>query len=158
MASLVAATHMSTGARAPSCQAVDHGSGTNLQPTGLPFRKSEVVHGVACETGVSRRSLDRREMMVMSGAALLSLGAGVGTAHAAKGEIETAEEAATNPLIQKLLATSKANKAANDAARLEDYYRRNFKEYFEFVEGSVRNKKEMTPAEKAIVEWLAKNK
>ena len=101
MASLVAATHVSTGARAPSCQAVDHGSGTNLQPTGLPFRKREVVHGVACETGVSR-SLDRREMMVMSGAALLSLGAGAGAAHAAKGEIETAEEAATNPLIQSM--------------------------------------------------------
>jgi hypothetical protein len=42
--------------------------------------------------------------------------------------------------------------------RLDDFYKRNYKEYFEFVEGSVRNKKELSEAEKGIVEWLAKHK
>ncbi|KAG6554039.1 hypothetical protein Mapa_003954 [Marchantia paleacea] len=67
---------------------------------------------------------------------------------------------AGNALIQKLLARSKANKEKNDKARLDDYYRRNYKEYFEFVEGTIRNKKkeELTEAEKGIIEWLAKNK
>jgi len=97
--------------------------------------------------------------MVASGAAMVvSLGGVVEAAHAAAGAIETAEEAASNPLIQKLLESSRANKAAYDEARLQDYYKRNFKEYFEFVEGSVRNKQELTPAEKAIVEWLKNNK
>lgn len=111
MASLVAA-QLSTGARTPISQAVDHGAAANgisLHPTVLPFRKREIVHGAACETIDGSRSLgflDRREvianMIVASGAALLSLGAGVDAAHAAKGEIETAEEAATNPLIQSM--------------------------------------------------------
>jgi hypothetical protein len=58
----------------------------------------------------------------------------------------------------ELLERSRANKAKNDKERLDDFYKRNYKEYFEFVEGSVRNKKELSEAEKSIVEWLAKHK
>jgi hypothetical protein len=109
MASLVAATPISTRARTPICiQAVDHSTSTGRSTTALPFRKRGAdLHGAACEKSRSVKLLDRREMMakmtMASGAAaLLSLGAGVGAADAAKGEIETAEEAASNPLIQSM--------------------------------------------------------
>jgi hypothetical protein len=78
--------------------------------------------------------------------------------NAAAGEVEGPAAAAKNELIQKLLERSRANKAKNDKERLDDFYKRNYKEYFEFVEGSVRNKKELSEAEKGIVEWLAKHK
>eukprot|EP00240_Pyramimonas_obovata_P007279 CAMPEP_0118940534 /NCGR_PEP_ID=MMETSP1169-20130426/31675_1 /TAXON_ID=36882 /ORGANISM="Pyramimonas obovata, Strain CCMP722" /LENGTH=153 /DNA_ID=CAMNT_0006885049 /DNA_START=181 /DNA_END=639 /DNA_ORIENTATION=- len=41
-----------------------------------------------------------------------------------------------SPLIQALLAKSKENKDKYDKERLEDYYRRNFTDYFDFVAGS----------------------
>eukprot|EP01018_Ginkgo_biloba_P015056 Gb_15759 [translate_table: standard] len=62
-----------------------------------------------------------------------------------------------NELIEKLLQKSNANKAKYDKERLDDYYKRNYKEYFEFVEGTVR-KENPSDAEKGILEWLRKNK
>lgn len=38
----------------------------------------------------------------------------------------------------ELLARSKANKEKYDKERLESYYRRNFKEYFQFEAGAAR--------------------
>lgn len=103
----------------------------------------------------------RREMVkraVLPGAALLISMTVSRSVNAAAGEVEGPAAAAKNELIQKLLERSRANKAKNDKERLDDFYKRNYKEYFEFVEGSVRNKKELSEAEKGIVEWLAKHK
>jgi hypothetical protein len=103
----------------------------------------------------------RREMVkraVLPGAALLISMTVARSVNAAAGEVEGPAAAAKNELIQKLLERSRANKAKNDKERLDDFYKRNYKEYFEFVEGGVRNKKELSEAEKGIVEWLAKHK
>ncbi|XP_059448299.1 uncharacterized protein LOC132179575 [Corylus avellana] len=62
-------------------------------------------------------------------------------------------------LLQKYLKKSEQNKAKNDKERLESYYKRNYKDYFEFVEGSLKEKKEqLSESEKGILDWLQKNK
>ncbi|ONK75924.1 uncharacterized protein A4U43_C03F22010 [Asparagus officinalis] len=63
-------------------------------------------------------------------------------------------------LLQEYIKKSKENKARNDKERLDDYYKRNYKDYFELVEGSVQGKSEeqLSEAEKQIREWLRKNK
>uniref|UniRef100_A0A0A0K7Q0 Uncharacterized protein n=1 Tax=Cucumis sativus TaxID=3659 RepID=A0A0A0K7Q0_CUCSA len=58
----------------------------------------------------------------------------------------------------RYLKKSEENKEKNDKERLESYYKRNYKDYFEFVEGSVKNKNELSEAEKGIVEWLKRSK
>ena len=44
--------------------------------------------------------------------------------------------------------------------RRDDVYKRNYKDYFGFMEGLVREKKveELTESEKGILAWLDKNK
>ncbi|KAB5520665.1 hypothetical protein DKX38_024984 [Salix brachista] len=44
--------------------------------------------------------------------------------------------------------------------RMDSYYKRNYKDYFDFVEGSLRGKNEqdLTESEKGILDWLQKNK
>lgn len=46
------------------------------------------------------------------------------------------------------------------AQRLDSYYRRNYKDYFELVEGSNQGKQDelLTESEKEIRRWLEKNK
>ncbi|KAE8645839.1 uncharacterized protein LOC101214221 [Cucumis sativus] len=61
-------------------------------------------------------------------------------------------------LLKRYLKKSEENKEKNDKERLESYYKRNYKDYFEFVEGSVKNKNELSEAEKGIVEWLKRSK
>ncbi|KAF8019907.1 hypothetical protein BT93_G0563 [Corymbia citriodora subsp. variegata] len=62
-------------------------------------------------------------------------------------------------LLDKYLKKSDENKAKNDKERLESYYKRNYKDYFEFVEGSLRNKTDqLTESEKGILDWLKSNK
>jgi hypothetical protein len=62
-------------------------------------------------------------------------------------------------LLQKYLKKSQDNTAKNDKERLDSYYKRNYKDYFEFVEGSLQGKKEeLTESEKGILDWLKKNK
>lgn len=63
-----------------------------------------------------------------------------------------------SPFVQRLLDQSKANKAKYDKQRLDDYNKRNWGDYFRFIEGSVRNKKDPTEAERAILQWLENNK
>lgn len=53
---------------------------------------------------------------------------------------------------------SRINKDKYNQQRLDDYNRRNWGDYFRFIEGSVRNKKDLSENEKAILEWLEKNK
>jgi len=44
--------------------------------------------------------------------------------------------------------------------RLDSYYKRNYKDYFEFVEGSLKGKEgqQLTESEKGILDWLKSNK
>jgi len=63
-------------------------------------------------------------------------------------------------LLQDYVKRSKENKEKNDKERLDDFYKRNYKDYFGFMEGSVREKpaEELTESEKGILAWLDKNK
>ncbi|GMI78713.1 hypothetical protein like AT1G49975 [Hibiscus trionum] len=63
-------------------------------------------------------------------------------------------------LLKRYLKKSEENKAKNDKERMENYYRRNYKDYFEFVEGTLSGKEEqqLTEAEKGILDWLKANK
>ncbi|KAK9828736.1 hypothetical protein WJX72_001805 [[Myrmecia] bisecta] len=67
---------------------------------------------------------------------------------------------ATSPLIQGLLEKSLANKEKYRAQRLQDYYRRNFKDYFDFEGGSVQAGKArgLSPeTTQKIQQWLKDN-
>ncbi|GLU09034.1 hypothetical protein SLE2022_259140 [Rubroshorea leprosula] len=63
-------------------------------------------------------------------------------------------------LLKKYLKKSEENKVKNDKERLDSYYKRNYKDYFEFVEGAAKGKKEdeLTESEKGILDWLKSNK
>ncbi|KAL6637783.1 hypothetical protein ACP70R_025355 [Stipagrostis hirtigluma subsp. patula] len=63
-------------------------------------------------------------------------------------------------LLREYLKKSKDNKEKNDKERLDDYYKRNYKDYFGLIEGPAREKNEedRTESEKRILEWLDKNK
>lgn len=63
-----------------------------------------------------------------------------------------------NPLIQDLLAKTAANRDRRSKERLNDYYKRNFKEYFEFIEGSNMDTLGISPeTQKEIRQWLDEN-
>ncbi|CAN7083203.1 hypothetical protein Bca4012_097952 [Brassica carinata] len=66
----------------------------------------------------------------------------------------------SDQLLQKYLKKSEENKTKNDKERLDSYYKRNYKDYFEFVEGSTKGKTEaeLSESEKRILEWLKANK
>ncbi|GMY38741.1 Photosystem I reaction centre subunit N [Fagus crenata] len=62
-------------------------------------------------------------------------------------------------ILKKYLKRSEENKAKNDKERLDSYYKRNYKDYFEFVEGSLKGKEgPLTESEKGILDWLRRNK
>ncbi|XP_076959750.1 uncharacterized protein LOC143635892 [Bidens hawaiensis] len=61
-------------------------------------------------------------------------------------------------LLQKYLKKSQENKTKNDKERLDSYYKRNYKDYFAYEEGTFRQKKELTETEKGILDWLQANK
>ncbi|CAK7330199.1 unnamed protein product [Dovyalis caffra] len=63
-------------------------------------------------------------------------------------------------LLKKYLKKSEENKTKNDKERMDSYYKRNYKDYFDLVEGSLRgkNEQELTETEKGILDWLKKNK
>lgn len=62
-------------------------------------------------------------------------------------------------LLQKYLKKSEENKAKNDKERMDSYYKRNYKDYFEFESGALRAKKgELSDAEKGVLQWLDANK
>ncbi|XP_052173646.1 uncharacterized protein LOC127788963 [Diospyros lotus] len=68
-------------------------------------------------------------------------------------------ESGRTELLKRYLKKSEENKAKNDKERLDSYYKRNYKDYFDFVEGSLKGKKEpLTESEKGILDWLRSNK
>ncbi|KAM3294281.1 hypothetical protein ACQJBY_037287 [Aegilops geniculata] len=62
-------------------------------------------------------------------------------------------------LLQDYVKRSKENKEKNDKERRDAVYKRNYKDYFGFMEGPVREKpvEELTESEKGILAWLDKN-
>ena len=69
-------------------------------------------------------------------------------------------DAATSPFIQELLAKTAAKKDERTQERLNDYYKRNFKDYFEFEAGSIRAGKARgisDESQQAILQWLERN-
>ncbi|KAF9621150.1 hypothetical protein IFM89_016644, partial [Coptis chinensis] len=104
--------------------------------------KTRTIHPVLRKTELRRRGL------------LLSVIFGSSTALAAQ-----ADDSRT-ALLQKYLKKSEENKAKNDKDRRDDFYKRNYKDYFEFMKGSLEGKKEeqLTESEKGILEWLKTNK
>lgn len=43
--------------------------------------------------------------------------------------------------------------------RVDSYYKRNYKDYFEFIEGSLKGKDgKVSEAQKGILDWLEANK
>ncbi|XP_057963844.1 uncharacterized protein LOC131154991 [Malania oleifera] len=64
-----------------------------------------------------------------------------------------------NEILKKYLKKSEENKAKNDKERLNSYYKRNYKDYFELVEGSLKGKTEpLSESDKGILDWLRRNK
>ncbi|KAE9589341.1 putative photosystem I reaction centre subunit N [Lupinus albus] len=62
-------------------------------------------------------------------------------------------------LLQKYLKKSEENKEKNDKERLESYYKRNYKDYFESMEGTLNGKDgQLSETEKGIQDWLRSNK
>ncbi|KAI3431028.1 uncharacterized protein J3R85_008092 [Psidium guajava] len=104
-------------------------------------RKSRAAPGCSRQPGVgTRRSL-----------LLLSTAAAAATTPQAAGSSQT-------ELLKRFLKKSEENKAKNDKERLESYYKRNYMDYFQFEEGSLRNKEQLTESEKGILDWLRRNK
>lgn len=89
----------------------------------------------------------------------LSLGMGASSANATN-SFGSGLDDEDSPLIQELLARSKENKEKYDKERLDDYYKRNFGDYFGFVVGSepANQSPEALENRRAIEAWMEKNK
>ncbi|KAL2324294.1 hypothetical protein Fmac_023352 [Flemingia macrophylla] len=63
-------------------------------------------------------------------------------------------------LLEKYQKKSQENKEKNDKERLDSYYRRNYKDYFELMEGTLKRKEDgqLSDTERGILDWLQKNK
>jgi len=65
---------------------------------------------------------------------------------------------ASSPYIQELLRRTDEKKDERKAARLNDYYRRNYGDYFQFMEGSNMNNSGIdAETQKQIKAWLEEN-
>ncbi|KAG6416093.1 hypothetical protein SASPL_123517 [Salvia splendens] len=62
-------------------------------------------------------------------------------------------------LLDKYLKKSQENRVKNDKERLDNYYKRNYKDYFGLLEGDLkqRQKEDLSETEKGILEWLETN-
>nr|AFK36578.1 unknown [Lotus japonicus] len=62
-------------------------------------------------------------------------------------------------LLKKYQKKSEENKEKNGKERLDSYYKRNYKDYFELMEGTLKGKDgELSETEKGIRDWLQSNK
>ncbi|KAG8062473.1 hypothetical protein GUJ93_ZPchr0003g18067 [Zizania palustris] len=108
------------------------------------FHQSAAKHLQPLVTLAQRNSISRRGLLTLL------------TSTAAIPEASESRKA----LLQEYLNKSKENKEKNDKERLDDYYKRNYRDYFGLIEGAAREKKqdELTESEKGILEWLDKNR
>eukprot|EP00955_Chlamydomonas_euryale_P113363 366212-Chlamydomonas_euryale.AAC.27 len=82
-------------------------------------------------------------------------------AHAEKNLPNKEVNDAESPYIQELLRKTAEKKDERKQERLNDYYRRNFKEYFDFEAGSSsagRSRGISSETQAQIAEWLEQNK
>ncbi|KAK7269937.1 hypothetical protein RIF29_22754 [Crotalaria pallida] len=71
----------------------------------------------------------------------------------------TQEPDSRTELLKKYLKKSKENKEKYDKERLESYYKRNYKDYFESMEGTLNGKDgQLSETEKGIRDWIQSNK
>lgn len=126
--------------------ALPHGNLTVVSRPHTPCRTLAVKGLRQLDSAVGRNVAGRRGLVSFI---LLSTATMVPTANDSK-----------TALLQEYLKRSKENKEKNDKERLDDYYKRNYKDYFEFVEGSDQGKSEaeLSESEKGIREWLGKNR
>ncbi|XP_051116542.1 uncharacterized protein LOC127241496 isoform X1 [Andrographis paniculata] len=96
----------------------------------------------------------RRQLALASTAGLVLVAVAAASASA------ESESDSKTKLLDRYLKKSQENKAKNDKERLDSYYKRNYKDYFESIEGTLRQKdnKDLTQSEKAILEWLDSNR
>ena len=65
---------------------------------------------------------------------------------------------ASSPFIQELLQKTDEKREERKKERLNDYYRRNYKDYFEFMDGSNMNNSGIDrETQKEIKAWLEEN-
>jgi hypothetical protein len=65
---------------------------------------------------------------------------------------------ATSPLVQELLRRTNEKKDERKKERLQDYYRRNYGDYFSFQAGGNMNSEGLRPeTQAAIKKWLEDN-
>ncbi|KAE8708437.1 Magnesium transporter 4 isoform 1 [Hibiscus syriacus] len=125
---------------------------------------SSNVHAVHRKQGKSPSAASKPKPTNTRTASAISGGGDIGIAR--RGLILSAVASAPQlsdsrtELLKRYLKKSEENKAKNDKERMENYYRRNYKDYFEFVEGTLKgkNEQELTEAEKGILDWLKANK
>ncbi|XP_043712113.1 uncharacterized protein LOC122660921 [Telopea speciosissima] len=116
--------------------------------------KSDSVIGATKTTTAARG----RRGLLLSSSVVLFAPSSSSTATAMASQLQNNDS--KTALLQKYLKKSEVNKTKNDKERLDDYYKRNYKDYFEFFEGSVRGKtnEQLSEAEKGILSWLETNK
>ncbi|KAJ4962705.1 hypothetical protein NE237_022644 [Protea cynaroides] len=107
--------------------------------------------------GMTRAAKGRRGLFLYS--LVLFAPSPSSAANATASQLQKNDDSRT-ALLQKYLKKSEVNKAKNDKERLDDYYKRNYKDYFDFFEGSIRGKtnEQLSEAEKGILNWLETNK
>ncbi|KAG2489548.1 hypothetical protein HYH03_011999 [Edaphochlamys debaryana] len=130
-----------------------------------PARRGAVrVFCVAPKPTPSGETVSAPRALLAAGLAVassLTLLASPFPAHAVRPGTNVEADAATSPLIQSLLKKSAENKQANDDERKKAYYKKAFREYFEYEGGDARASaaRGITPETRAeIQKWLEANK
>ena len=103
-----------------------------------------------------RSGTSRVGPLLLGAGAAFALHVGGGPAYAVVPQ-ESGVPLAESPLMQKLLAESESKREERAKERLDDYYRRNFTDYFNFDVGSQIPGK-MSAEAAAEKAWLERNK
>ncbi|GLC36628.1 hypothetical protein PLESTM_000482700 [Pleodorina starrii] len=140
------------------CRAVAFTSATRSQ-SGFPCLCTPVPEGMPTQPAETAQPHALRAALVLAAAAVTMASA---PSALARMELPNKEvDDATSPFVQKLLKRSEENRERYQKERLQDYYRRNFKEYFEFEASSAkvaRARGLSTESQEAIAKWLEENK
>jgi hypothetical protein len=116
--------------------------------TMLRCQASTRTNAPPATTPVTRRAL----------ALLPLLAAAPRPAAAAQAPVNREVDNASSPFIQELLRRTEEKREERVKERLDDYYRRNFGDYFSFEAGSNMGSKGISPETQAqIKKWLEEN-
>ena len=134
--------------------AVAHAPTRRLQPQ--PTRRRVVP------TATTRRGSLAGWASVVSAsgwaAAVPAAGAGAQQVQQQQGITAKEVEAEDSPMIQAMLARSAEKKEEREKERLQAYYKKNFKEYFQFTAGTCEKGSKATPECARVLQWLEDNK